>query len=121
MRPVGRPPGPGKSGRLRGGPAVRTFGERGGVGKRASLMGGGRRNAACRGRTFRGRRPPGLRASARPRAPRPGLLARAVGIAAQARPSSAGKARLKQLLSPGLCPSCASSLPPLPPRLRLRV
>ena len=64
MRPVGRPPGPGKSGRLRGGPVVRTFGERGGVRKRASLMGDGRRNAACLGRTFRGRRPlPGLRAS----------------------------------------------------------
>ena len=94
VRPVGRPPGPGKSGRLRGGPVVRTFGEGGGVGGRASLMGGGRRNAACRGRTFRGRRPPGLRASARPRAPKPGLFARAAGIAAQARPSSAGKARL---------------------------
>ena len=92
MRPMGRPPGPGKPGRLRGGPVVRAFGEGGGVGKRAPLMGGGRRNAACRGRPFRGRRPLGLRASARPRAPKPGLLARAVGLAAQARPSSAGKA-----------------------------
>ena len=89
MRPAGRPPGPGKPGCLRGGPVVRTFGERGGVRKRASLMGGGRCNAACLGQ-----RPPGLRAPARPRAPKPDLLARAVGIAAQARPSSAGKARL---------------------------
>ena len=63
MRPVGRPPGPGKSGRLRGGPVVRTFGEGGGVRRRASLMGEGRRNAACRGRAFSGRRPLGLRAS----------------------------------------------------------
>ena len=92
MRPVGRPPGPGKSGRLRGGPVVRAFGEGGGVGKRASLMGGGRCNGARLGRAFRGRRPLGLRASARPRAPKPGPLARAVGLAAQARPSSAGKA-----------------------------
>ena len=88
MRPVGRPPRSGKPGRLRGGPVVRALGEGGGVRKRASLTGGGRRNAACRGRTFRGRRPPGLRAPARPRAPKPGLLALAVGIAAQARPSS---------------------------------
>ena len=78
-------------------------------------MGGGRCNAACLGRTFRGRQPPGLRAPARPRAPKPGLLARAVGIAAQARPSSAGKARLKQSLSPGLCASCARADPRLPP------
>ena len=55
-------------------------------------MGEGRCNDACLGRPFRGRRPLGLRASARPRAPKPGLLARAVGLAAQARPSSAGKA-----------------------------
>ena len=74
----------------------------GGVGGRASLMGEGRRNAACRGRTFRGRRPPGLRASARPRAPKPGLFARAAGIAAQARPSSVGKARLK-IYYPPVC------------------
>ena len=87
-----RPVGPGKSGRLRGGPVVRTFGEGGGVGGRASLMGEGRCNGACLGWAFRGRPPPGLRASARPGAPRPGLLARAAGLAAQARPSSAGKA-----------------------------
>ena len=63
-------------------------------------MGGGCCNAACLGRTVRGRRPPGLRAPARPRAPKPGLLARAVGIAAQARPSSAGKARLNNHYPP---------------------
>ena len=85
MRPVGWPPGPGKPGRLRGGPVVRTFGEGGGVRERETLMGGGRCNGAYLGRTFRGRWPLALRASARPRAPKPGLLARA-------RPSSAGKA-----------------------------
>ena len=102
VRPVGRPPGPGKSGRLRGGPVARTFGEGGGVRGRASLMGGGRCNAARLGRTFRGRRPLGLRASARPRAPKPGLFARAAGPAARARPSSAGKARLK-IYYPPIC------------------
>ena len=63
-------------------------------------MGEGRCDGARLGRTFRGRRPPGLRASARPRAPKPGLSARAVGIAAQARPSSAGKARLNNHYPP---------------------
>ena len=106
VRPVGRPPGPGKSGRLRGGPAVRTFGERGGVGKRASLMGGARRNAACRGRTL-----PGLRASK-------GAEARPVGAGRGAcgpGPAFLGKGGLKLIVSPDLCASCASSLPRLPP------
>ena len=71
-------------------PVVRTFGERGGVRKRASLMGEGCCKSACLGRTFRGRRPPGFRASARSRMPKPGLLARAVGLAAQARPPLVG-------------------------------
>ena len=44
-------------------------------------------------------RPPGLRAPARPRAPKPGLLARAVGLAAQARPSSE-KAVINKQYSP---------------------
>ena len=70
-------------------------------------MGGGYRNAACRGRPFRGRRPLGLRASARPRAPKPGLP----------RP---GK-RPKQLLFPDLCPSCARADTPLPPPARARI
>ena len=39
MHPVGRPPGPGKPGRLRGGPVVRAFGE-GGRRKRACVLDG---------------------------------------------------------------------------------
>ena len=79
----------------------------GGVRGRAPLMGGGYRNAACLGRPFRGRRPLGLRASARPRAPKPGLP----------RP---GK-RPKQPFFPDLCPSRGAPLPPLPPPARARI
>ena len=118
VRPLGRPPGPGKPGRLRGGPVVRTFGE-GGRRKRACALDGrgmsqrrlpradvpqaaaawsprvqGRRSPAC----WRG--PWGLR-------PRPGLP----------RP---GK-RPKQPFFPNLCPSCARADPPLPPPARARI
>ena len=107
VRPMGRPPGPGKPGRLRGGPVVRAFGEGGGARGRAPLMGGGRRNDACLGRPFRGRRPLGLRASARPRAPKPGLP----------RP---GK-RPKQPFFPNLCASHVPTPPRLPPPARARI
>ena len=97
VRPVGQPPGPGKSDRLRGGPVVRTFGEGGGVGKRASLMGGGRCNGARLGRAWAAAAwPPRLRAPK-------GAEARPVGAGrgawAQARPSSAGRARLNNYSS----------------------
>ena len=119
MRPVGRPPGPGKSGRLRGGPVVRSFGERGGVRKRASLMGDGRRNAACLGRTFRGRRPlPGLRASK-------GAEARPVGAGrgdCGPGPAFLGRESApKTIIIPRLVRIRWSVPPALAPALRLRV
>ena len=77
-------------------------------------MGEGCCKSACLGRTFRGWRPLGFRASARPRAPKPGLLARAAGLAAQARPPLVGNVH-SNLLFPSLCASCAGSARRLPP------
>ena len=76
-------------------------------------MGEGCCKSACLGRTFRGWRPLGFRASARPRAPKPGLLARAAGLAAQARPPLVGNVH-RNLLFPSLCASDGAPLPPLP-------
>ena len=112
MRPVERPPGPGKSGRRRGGPVVRTVGEGGGVRERASLKGEGRCNGAGLGRLWTAAWP------ARPRASK-GAEARPVGAGRGAcgpGPAFLGRESAPNpLLSPGLCPSCASSLLRLPP------
>ena len=81
--------------------------------KARALDGRGCCKSACLGRTFRGRRPPGFRASARSRMPKPGLLARAAGLAAQARPPLVGNLH-NNLLFPNLCASRGLTPPRLP-------
>ena len=118
MRPVGQPPGPGKSGRLRGGPVVRTFGEGGGVRERETLMGEGCCDGACLGRAFRGRPLPGLRASK-------GAEARPVGAGrGDCGPGPAflgrGSAPKTTIIPQFVYVSCTDA-PALAPALRLRV